>query len=101
MKAVIPDAAVVVSIPASDSMRTCRVAPAAAPAGRIELSAFDAGCEVTIASHCVVRVASRSSIQTMTKLVASQANTTTIQPIPTFESCGNAENASMTLGSTK
>ena len=96
-----PDAAVVVSIPASESMRTCRVAPAAAPAGRIELRAFDASCEVAIASHCVVRVASRSSCQTRTKLVASHASTTTIQPIPTLESCGKAANALMTLGNTK
>ena len=49
----------------------------------------------------MVRVASRNSIQTMTKLVASQARTTTIHPIPTCESCGNAEKAEITFGSTK
>src|SRR5438094_168649 len=101
VNAVIPDAAVAVSMPASDSIRTWSVAPAAAPAGRIELSAFDASCEVAIASHWVVRVASRSNNHTITKLVASHANTTKIHPSPTSESCGKAENASMTLGNTK
>ncbi len=96
-----PDAAVVVSIPASESIRTCSVAPAAAPAGRTELSAFDASCEVATASHCVVRVASRSSIHTITKLAPSHTSTTTIHPMPTLESSGKAEKASMTRGSTK
>ena len=82
VNAVMPDAAVAVSMPASLSIRTCSVAPAAAPAGRIELSAFAASCDVTIANHCVVRVASRSSIHTMKKLIASHTSTTTIHPMP-------------------
>ena len=101
VNAVMPEAAVAVSMPASLSIRICSVAPAAAPAGRIELSAFDASCEVATASHCVVRVARRNSIHTMTKLIASHTSTTTIHTMPTDEICGNAENASITLGSTK
>ena len=69
------------------------MAPAAAPAGRIELNAFAASCEVAIANHWVVRVASRSSIHTITKLVPSHTSTTAIQTMPTDDTRGNAENA--------
>ena len=101
VKTVIPDAAVVVSTPDSLSMRTCNVAPAAAPAGTMELSAFPASCDVTIENHSLVLVASRSSIQTIRKLAASHATTTAIQPTPTVDNFGNTEKASTTLGSTK
>ena len=72
--------------------------PAAAPPGTIRLKAFPASCEVATPNHCLVRSASRCSIQMHAKLASSAANITMNQLGFSRRSSGQAAKTLSRLG---
>ncbi len=85
-------------MPDAASIRYCRVAPAAAPAGTTRLNALAASCDVEIANQSLARNASERSSQTHAKLAASAS---TAAPSHNGSRCarrGHAENTSPRLG---
>src|SRR5260370_41844944 len=96
--AVSADPAAAASIPDAASMRYCRVAPAAAPAGTTRLSALAASCDVEIENQSRDRKASGSRSHTHAKLVASARTAAPSQSGVRVARRGHAQETAPRLG---